>query len=203
MNDVEDTGVLWATIANAIPATYWTLLYLLKSKSITQIKKEVIENLNIDNGFDKEGLGKCVLLHSAIQETLRLISGSMIMREALEDVDLELTSGLVRIPRGSRVVCYPALAHNDSRIFENANEFRVDRFLTPTKDFYPFGMGESLCPGRFWAVNEIKMFIALVLQKMDLEVVGDCVLPEFDWSRVGLGVYPPVSDNVKVEYKFR
>ena len=62
----------------------------------------------------------------------------------------------------------------------------------------PFGGGESLCPGRHVAKNEIAQFIRQILLEYDVELLPEDASspPAFDAARVGLGIYPPATDHV-------
>ncbi|KAI8499291.1 Cholesterol 7-alpha-monooxygenase [Branchiostoma belcheri] len=87
--------------------------------------------------------------------------------------------------------------------------FKYDRYLENGKEkttFYkngkklrhylvPFGIGTSRCPGRFFAVNEIKQFVSLIVCYFDMELV-DRETPPLDQSRTGLGILPPSTDPV-------
>ena len=57
----------------------------------------------------------------------------------------------------------------------------------------PFGGGVSACPGRHLAVRELKLFMALLLSRYEIEL-GSRELPALDQRRVGLGVLPPRGD---------
>ena len=39
---------------------------------------------------------------------------------------------------------------------------------TPGRDFVIFGLGKHLCPGRFFAVHEIKMSLITLLRRFDV-----------------------------------
>ena len=85
----------------------------------------------------------------------------------------------------------------------------------------PFGGGESMCPGRHFAVGEIKLFIALILLKWEIKLSGDksetqesgqgsedhvnlssVGVPALDLTRAGLGILPPVPTDL-VTCRFR
>jgi len=52
-----------------------------------------------------------------------------------------------------------------------------------------------MCPGRKFAVHEIKAFVATMIHKYDIEFVDpECPPPKHDNSRVGLGICVPVGD---------
>lgn len=96
-------------------------------------------------------------------------------------------------------------------------EFQFDRFLDEAgqrkSHFYkngrklkyfllPFGSGASECPGRFFAVCEIKMFLALVLWHYDLELQHSNAALTTDCTRAGLGILPPTQDVI-LRYRVR
>ena len=123
-----------------------------------------------------ETLGELRMLDSAIREALRLSSGSLTVREVLESFTLETRGGSYDIRKGDRVCLAPFITHRDPEIFEDPLAYRHDRFYIASgvKQFFkggarvplplmPFGAGVSMCPGRFFAINEIKLFVALAL----------------------------------------
>lgn len=67
----------------------------------------------------------------------------------------------------------------------------------------PFGSGVTKCPGRFFAVYEIKQFLALVLSYFDMELLDPAIqVPLLDQSRAGLGILQPTYD-VDFRYKLK
>lgn len=97
-------------------------------------------------------------------------------------------------------------------------EYKFDRFLdekgqektTFTRKgrklryFYmPFGSGVTKCPGRFFAVYEMKQFLSLVLSYFDMELLDPAIqVPPLDQSRAGLGILQPTYD-VDFRYKLK
>lgn len=207
------SAMLWAAVANTIPAAFFTFAYLLKHPdALEQVRAELNEHLPYvpleagdDQPWTREQCAKLKLTDSAMSEALRLATGSMVIREAVEPTTLTMNDGqTIGIRKGDSVAIYPALTHLDSRVFSNPEQFQVDRFLNGeqreldgqklTTAFLPFGAGVSMCPGRYWAKNEVLMILALLLQHADLSVPKDEPIPPFDTSRVGIGVYPPKGD---------
>lgn len=69
--------------------------------------------------------------------------------------------------------------------------------------YMPFGSGATICPGRLFAVQEIKQFLILMLFYFELELVESRVkCPPLDQSRAGLGILPPLND-IEFKYKFK
>jgi cytochrome P450 len=197
---------LWAIHANTIPATFWSLYWLLQSEEgLAAVQDELADKCpsGVPTVADLDGLNK---LDSAIREALRLSSGSLTVRQVLEDFVLETESGAHAIRKGDRVCLAPFITHRDPGVFEDPLVYKYDRFHADDgrKQFYkdgkrvplplmPFGAGSSMCPGRFFALNEIKLFLAIALSHWDIEL-GDDPEPPFEFGRAGLGIYPPAHD---------
>lgn len=64
----------------------------------------------------------------------------------------------------------------------------------------PFGSGATKCPGRFFAVNEIKQFVCLVLLYFQLELEDVSARTKPDPRRAGLGVLSPSTD---IRFRYR
>lgn len=105
-----------------------------------------------------------------------------------------------------------------SPICVSMKEYKYDRFLDEDcqekntfyrggrrlRYFYmPFGSGVTKCPGRFFAVHEIKQFLTLALSYFDIELLDPMVkVPPLDQSRAGLGILQPTYD-VDFRYKLK
>lgn len=64
----------------------------------------------------------------------------------------------------------------------------------------PFGSGSSKCPGRYFAINEIKQFVCLLLLYLDLQLEDRQNRPPSNQSRAGLGIQQP-SSHVRFHYR--
>lgn len=158
------------------------------------------------------------VLDSIIKESLRLSSASLNIRTAKEDFTLHLQDGSYNIRKDDIIALYPQLMHLDPEIYPDPLTFKYDRYLdengkTKTtfyshglklKYYYmPFGSGATICPGRLFAVQEIKQFLILMLSYFDLELVESHVkCPPLDQSRAGLGILPP-SNDIEFRYKLK
>lgn len=169
--------------------------------------------------LSKQQLDSMSVLGSIIEEALRLCSASIMIRVVNENCTLTLDSGMTKdIRKGDYVALYPQMIHMDPEVYENPAEFRFDRYLDENgqkkTEFYkngrrlkhfliPFGSGASECPGRFFAMYEIKQFLTLVLwqYEMQLEDVASAPLA-VDSTRAGLGILPPKHD-VQLRYRIR
>ncbi|XP_068956124.1 cytochrome P450 7B1 [Petaurus breviceps papuanus] len=216
---------LWASVANTIPATFWTVYYLLQHPEAVAVLRDEIDHLLQSTGqkkepdfnilFTREQLDSLVYLESAINETLRMTSISANIRFNEEDATLNLGNEEVNLRKGDATIIYPPLLHYDPEIFEQPKEFKFDRFVEDGKKkttFYkngqqlpyflmPFGSGISKCPGRFFAVLEIKQLLILLLTYFDIELIEDKP-QKFNNSRLFFGMRCPESD-VSFRFKLR
>ncbi|KAM4727831.1 cytochrome P450 7B1 isoform 2-T2 [Anableps anableps] len=231
MKDIDKAAhhfaILWASVGNTLPATFWAAYFLVSHpealKVVRQEIVDVLRNIGVDFStnrdvmLSKEQLDKLVLLESAINESLRLSSASMNIRVAQEDFSLRLdTDRSVGIRKGDVITLYPQSLHLDPEIYEDPQTFRFDRFMQDGREktdfskdgqklrYYlmPFGSGSSMCPGRYFAINEIKQFVCLLLLYFDLQLDDGQNRPGLDPSRAGLGILLPSSD-IRFRYRLR
>jgi cytochrome P450 len=66
----------------------------------------------------------------------------------------------------------PEVFGNDADSF-NPTRFMRNQELVKSPSYRPFGGASHYCPGRFIARKEVQMFVALVLRRFDLELVGE------------------------------
>ncbi|XP_076942300.1 abietadienol/abietadienal oxidase-like isoform X2 [Bidens hawaiensis] len=105
------------------------------------------------------------LTQHVIDETLRLGGIAIwLMREAKEDVEYQDYV----IPKGSFVVPFLSVVHQDENFYEGATTFNPFRWMDPknlkanwrNNPFYsPFGGGSRLCPGVELARLQIALFL--------------------------------------------
>ncbi|XP_059837518.1 cytochrome P450 7A1-like [Hypanus sabinus] len=221
-------AMLWASQANTLPTSFWSIYYLLRyPEALKAVRNELDDLLRITNQkigdannpitFTKEQLESMRVVGSCINEVLRLSSASMMLRVVTEDFVLSLDSDVkMALRKGDHICLYPQQLHLDPDVYEDPLEFKYDRFLDENGKektaFYkngrklkhwllPFGSGVSMCPGRFFAINEIKQFLSILLCYFDMELLDPSgPIPAKDNSRCGLGILQPVHD---VQFRYR
>ncbi|XP_067148650.1 5-beta-cholestane-3-alpha,7-alpha-diol 12-alpha-hydroxylase-like [Apteryx mantelli] len=222
--------LLWASQGNTGPAAFWLLFYLMKHPEAMKAVKEEVDKVSRESGQEvkpgrppinvtRDMLNQTPLLDSALEETLRLVAAPILIRAVLQDMTLKTSDGTeYALRKGDRVALFPhASVQMDPEIHPEPHRFKYDRFLNPDgtrKDFYkngkklkyfsmPWGAGISICPGRFFATNEMKLFVFLMLTYYDLELLdGEEEIPPIDSSRWGFGTMQPIRD-VRFRYRLR
>ena len=138
-------------------------------------------------GLDADGLVKsCPLLKACFYECMRLYSASISVRTVHKDMLFGGMDGdgvdTSRYPldAGSIIAAPFSLHHFDPNYFKDPTGFRPMRFLRPSEDgqgqptfvegtIKPWGMGESVCPGREYAEKQVLVFVAGILALWDFE----------------------------------
>lgn len=106
------------------------------------------------------------------KEVLRLYAPSpgLLARRAIEDVRI----GEWRLPKGSVVSIMTAIPHHDPRWFPEPGRFDPLRFdgeagkAIPRGAYLPFGAGPRVCIGNSFAMMEITLALAMLLQRFTL-----------------------------------
>ncbi|XP_039221237.1 7-alpha-hydroxycholest-4-en-3-one 12-alpha-hydroxylase-like [Crotalus tigris] len=214
---------LWASQANTGPVTFWLLAYLLKHPKAMKAVREEVEQVLKEIGQEENLMNlslqaiKTPLLDSAVEEVLRLKAGSFVFRSVMEDLNLQMDNGKeYSLRKGDHLLLFPFLGlHMDPEIYPEPQIFKYDRFLSPEgkrKEFFkngkklktcvlPFGGGPSMCPGRFFAVSEMKLFTMLMLTYFDMELVNpEEELPSSIENRILIGTAHPMRD---IDFKYR
>lgn len=117
-----------------------------------------------------------------IDESMRCFPPAWIMGR--RTIEADVIDGY-EIPAGTNIVMPIYVVHHDDRVWENPYEFQPERFaLDNLKDkhkysYFPFGGGPRLCIGNNFAIQEMQVVLAMILQKFKIEVDDDFV-PDLD-----------------------
>ncbi|KAI9932136.1 hypothetical protein MW887_009645 [Aspergillus wentii] len=134
-----------------------------------------------ESGWTTAGVFKMQLLDSAIKETQRLKPGSLVNLERKALRDVVLPNGMT-IPRGTNVAVDSSMMW-DPTIYPNPSVYDGYRFIrlrqsgdagaalaSTSPEHIAFGIGKPICPGRFFASNEIKIALAKILLTYDVRI---------------------------------
>ncbi|KAK7893107.1 hypothetical protein WMY93_022259 [Mugilogobius chulae] len=211
---------LWASQSNVPPPAFWLLLHLMKDPEAMNALRREAEKVVKESGQEvcpggplirltHDMLMKTPALDSAVEEALRLSAGLIMNRLACQDMTLKMTDGRELLLRKDDLIwTLPHLAvHTDPEVHPDPHTFKYDRFLNPDgtkkKDFYkkgkrvkyytaPWGGGLPMCPGRFFAINELKQFVFHMLVYFDFELLNpDEKIPSYKVEQFGYGTQHP------------
>ncbi|KAF0705766.1 Aste57867_6923 [Aphanomyces stellatus] len=182
---------IWAMIYNTTRTTFWLLYHLQQApRAWTAVLDEVHLHVQGEKPISDE-VQSCVLLESAILETLRISSSAGSFRVAVDETIVDLPNGTrLHVRKGDQVVLQSSVGCHDPGRFPNPSTFQFDRFATTpalAADFRPFGHGKFQCPGQFFAMDFIKMAMAMLMLEMDISDFAGTAEPEFSTP----GVFAP------------
>ena len=155
------------TTASSLTWTLYLLsLYPQKQEKAYNELKNIIKD---DKNITPEQIKQIKYLNYCFKESLRLYPPvSFFARSAKKDM-------IIRdkiIKEGSGVVVAPWLIHRHRKFWQNPDDFIPERFENFTqKDIYmPFGMGERICIGQGFAMQEAMILLSHILNKYILEL---------------------------------
>jgi cytochrome P450 len=137
-----------------------------------------------------------------IEEIMRLYPPVWVLsRTAIKDDEI----GGYFIPAGSEILIFPYITHRHPKWWSEPDRFCPERFAPenssgrPRYAYLPFGAGPRTCVGLNFAMTEIQVVLALLLQRFRLEPASEDDTVRLDPS-VTLRPLPGV--RVKLNLKF-
>ena len=99
-------------------------------------------------------------------------------------------------PGGDVLILHRVLHSNENVWGDSAACFDPERFLKNRalgthQSYRPFGGGSTYCPGRAIAKQEIFIFLALLLDRLDIDLAPGQTFPRLDDSQPSIGVTGP------------
>ena len=154
------------TTANTIA---WLLHLLHRNPYALQRATQEIQQLAPSSAsFTAEQMDALVYLDAAVQEAMRLKPvGPFLPLEAVADTQIED----VHVPKGSMIWCVMRRDSVSDEYFAQPAQFKPERWLESTVNKHistPFGSGPRTCPGRYLALLEIKIAVAMLLGSFEL-----------------------------------
>lgn len=172
--------VTFASIHTTSQAFTHALYDLATKPEYIQPMREEIEALIENQGWTKNTVTKMYKVDSFLRESQRFDGMAVVSlgRKVLKDFTL---SDGTCIPAGSSLSANSWSVHHDEAHYANAHVFDGFRFVRegglkqplmaiPTLDYMAFGHGRPTCPGRFFAVTELKSMLAHVILNYDVRL---------------------------------
>jgi len=209
----------------AIHTTSMTFTYalyqLLAHPEYIQPLREEVESIVKEQGWTKSSIFNMRKLDSFLRESQRLNGLGLISlgRKALKDFTF---SDGTFIPKGTYLAAAAHPVHVDEKIYEDPLTFKPFRFaearegaddardavknqmITTSLEYLPFSHGKHACPGRFFAVNELKCLLGYTLLNYDIKwpnrdfLEGGYAPPK---SVLGLSIRP--NENATIMFRRR
>jgi len=178
MTDMELVGqatiLFGASFETTASTLTWTVFLLAQHPGIM---RELMDELDRVLGGDaptREQLPQLSFLDRVIKESMRILPPvPFTIRAADED---QIPMGSLMLSHGARVICSHFLTHHLPDIYPEPELFRPDRWreIDPTQyEYLPFSAGPRACVGAMFAIQVLKISLAIILQKFRFAIVPD------------------------------
>jgi len=151
-------------------ALAWAVFHILKTPGVlNKIREELTTVLDGDD-ISAQHLPKLNYLEAVVKETLRLSPVIPTVGRALQR---PMTIGGHDLPAGVVVVPCIYLTHRREDIYPDPLMFKPERFQNDgpgSYEFFPFGGGIRRCIGAAFAMYEMKILLAQIVLRTNLEL---------------------------------
>lgn len=147
----------------------WTLYCLSLDQDAQQKAYNEIISINKDGKFSINDIKDMKYLTNVFKEALRLYPPvGFFARQSKGEAKIRDKV----LQKGSGVVVAPWLIHRHDDFWEAPHEFRPDRHNEniPKEKYMPFGLGERICIGQGFAMQEAIIILANILREFKLEL---------------------------------
>jgi cytochrome P450 len=151
----------------------WAMRWIIPDRSLTMRLVEEIASA----GGDPVKLGKLQLLDATIKESMRLQPAVVNVARVLQQ---PTKLGHIELPAGTLVAPAVYLVHRRPSLYPEPSTFRPERFLgwKPAPwEWLPFGGGLRRCIGAQFALYEMKMVLAALLPRVEMQLATAVVRP--------------------------
>ena len=168
----EVTTLFIAGHETTATALTWAMYSIATNPEVEARLMQEIDGLNGETpSFDH--LRQLTYTEQVIKEAMRLYPPTWSFpRQVAEPVEI----GGYQLSKNSLVQLYPYLTHRDPRWFADPEQFNPDRFSAenetriPKYAYFPFGGGPRVCIGNSFAMMEMQLILATVLQRYRLSL---------------------------------
>ncbi|PTM57768.1 cytochrome P450 [Desmospora activa] len=156
------------TTANALT---WSIFLLSQHPDILSDLLEELDGALGGSDPTLEKLASLTLLDSVIKESLRLLPPAGIgVRITADTCEL----GGYEIPKGTNVYFSQMVTHRLPDLYDEPDRFKPQRWSTMKRtpfEYLPFSAGEHMCIGWNFATQEMKVVLAILLQRYRFSAV--------------------------------
>ena len=169
---IAHTGVIFLagheTTANALT---WTIFWLSQHPQVTGDLVNELDSILHGEPPRIEQLHQLPLLDRVIKESMRVLT-SVPWNGRVTSETTEL--GGYELPKGTEVLVSIYHTHHMPEIYQDPEAFKPERWETINPSIYeynPFSAGPRLCIGATFAMMEIKIVLAMLLQRFRWEYI--------------------------------
>ncbi|KAL9228382.1 hypothetical protein vseg_003971 [Gypsophila vaccaria] len=151
----------------------WAMSELLRNpKAMESLQRDVRGNLGNQTHITDRDLDKMTYLKAVIKETFRLHPSAPLLLPRISMQDATING--YDIAARTIVMINAWAIHRDATSWDEPEEFKPERFLNSAVDYkgqdfslIPFGSGRRGCPGILFAISNIELALANLINKFD------------------------------------
>ncbi|KAL0568867.1 hypothetical protein V5O48_013108 [Marasmius crinis-equi] len=164
------------------------LYHLAANPELVEPLRREVETAVEKDGWTKSAVLQLRLVDSFLKESQRragFTTQSLVSMPRIALKDIKFSDGTV-IPAGTKIGAASHYTHTHEEIYPTPNEFvpfrfadgtgsakRPEQMVTLHLDWLLFGGGKHACPGRFFAVTELKIMFAHLILNYDVKFKRD------------------------------
>ncbi|XP_034377265.1 steroid 17-alpha-hydroxylase/17,20 lyase [Arvicanthis niloticus] len=176
--------IFGAGIETSISTMKWILAFLVHNPEVKKkIQKEIDQYIGFIRTPTLSDRTHLLMLEATIREVLRIRPVAPMLIPHKANVDSSI--GEFTVPKDMHVIINLWALHHDENEWDQPERFMPERFLDPTgshliiptPSYLPFGAGPRSCIGEVLARQELFLFMAMLLQRFDIDVSDDKQLP--------------------------
>ena len=151
-------------------ALSWTLLLLTQNPKVAADLADELRPVRPIEHIDRDRLSALPLLDAVIKESLRLNPPTPYIPLRMFD-DWEIDG--CRLRRGAQIILSPRLTHRLPELYPEPESFLPERWFSirpSAYEYLPFSGGPRRCPGQNFAVDFLKIALAVILTRYRLHI---------------------------------
>nr|BAP90522.1 geraniol 10-hydroxylase [Ophiorrhiza pumila] len=164
----------------------WAMAEMLKTpEKMKKAKAELAEVIGKGKAIEEADVSRLPYLRCIVKETLRLHPPVPFLIPRKVEQDVEVCG--YNVPKGTQVLVNAWAIGRDETTWENALEFKPERFLESELDIrgrdfelIPFGAGRRICPGLPLAVRMVPVMLGSLLNSFDWKLGGSIAPKDLD-----------------------
>lgn len=167
---------LMGALTNTFSATAWSVFYLYTNHDQLDLVKKQLSSIfptkeSVDT-MTMEQVEKLTLIDDVVEECSRLRSPGITTRMVLKPIQCRGYD----LPIGENVGFAKKTIQRDPLMFRDVDKFDITRFdnereTENAKMVSAFGRGAHPCTGKRFALLEIRMMLAILIQKFDFQIL--------------------------------
>ncbi|XP_063914469.1 cytochrome P450 4C1-like [Zophobas morio] len=132
-----------------------------------------------------EDLNRLEFTERVLKETMRLVPALPVISRRINN---DIKADPYVYPAGSNILIPIIYLHQDPAVWPDPKKFDPDRFLPDVSEtrhrcsYIPFSYGVRNCIGLRYAMMSMKVFLAMIIQKLRVRTVEPATMDEVQWQ---------------------